>query len=220
LKELSLNIETNEKLAIVGVSGSGKSTLAKLLVRFYDLDYKNGRIMLNNIDIKNVNKTILRNLVTYVPQEPHIFSGKVIDNLILGSPKNITFEEVLKATEVANIRQDIDKLPQGFETEISESGSLSGGQRQRISLARALLSDSKILILDESTSNLDLLTEKIVVDNLMKLKNKTIIFIAHRLTIAERVPRVVMIENGNIVADGNHDVLLGTNKAYTKLVKK
>ncbi|MBM7616932.1 ATP-binding cassette subfamily C protein/competence factor transporting protein [Weissella uvarum] len=220
LDGLSLTITNHEKLALVGVSGSGKSTLAKLLVRFYDLANDNGKITLNNTNIQNIDKQKLREIITYVPQEPHIFTGKVIDNLLLGAKSGTTFDDVLKATEIAEIRTDIEKLSQGFETEISESGSLSGGQRQRISLARALLTDSPILILDESTSNLDLLTEKNVVDNLMELSDKTIVFVAHRLTIAERVPRLVMLENGKIVADGAHDQLLGNNAAYTNLVQK
>lgn len=220
LKDLSLNIQTGEKIALVGISGSGKSTLAKLLVRFYDIDSTNGHINLNGTNIKNINKSQLRNTITYVPQEPHIFTGKVIDNLLLGAKDNTTFEDVIKATEIANIRTDIEHLSQGFETEISESGSLSGGQRQRISLARALLTKSNILILDESTSNLDLLTEKKVVDNLLNLTDKTIIFVAHRLTIAERVPRLVMLDHGKIVADGQHAKLLGVNATYTNLVKK
>lgn len=220
LNHLSLTITNHEKLALVGISGSGKSTLAKLLVRFYDLSHDTGKIVLNNTNIQNIAKQKLRDVITYVPQEPHIFTGKVIDNLLLGAKPGTTFDDVLKATEISEIRTDIEKLSQGFETEISESGSLSGGQRQRISLARALLTDSPVLILDESTSNLDLLTEKNVVDNLMALSEKTIIFVAHRLTIAERVPRLVMLENGQIVADGAHDQLLGNNAAYTNLVQK
>ncbi|MCM0595232.1 peptide cleavage/export ABC transporter, partial [Weissella uvarum] len=220
LDRLSLTITSHEKLALVGVSGSGKSTLAKLLVRFYDLSRDDGKITLNNTNIQNIDKQKLREIITYVPQEPHIFTGKVIDNLLLGAKPGTTFDDVLKATEIAEIRTDIEVLSQGFETEISEAGSLSGGQRQRISLARALLTDSPVLILDESTSNLDLLTEKNVVDNLMALSDKTIIFVAHRLTIAERVPRLVMLDHGQIVADGAHDQLLGNNAAYTNLVQK
>lgn len=220
LKDLSLTINKFEKIALVGVSGSGKSTLAKLLVRFYDLDNHNGKIMLNNINIKNIEKQRLRQIITYVPQEPHIFTGTVIDNLMLGAKTTVTFEDIVKATEIANIRDDIEQLPQGFETEISESGSLSGGQRQRISIARALLTDSEILILDESTSNLDILTEKRVVDNLLTLADKTIIFVAHRLTVAERTPRLIMLDCGKIVADGQHNSLLGVNSAYTNLVQK
>lgn len=220
LKNLSLSIQNNEKIALVGVSGSGKSTLAKLLVRFYDLEPNKGSILLNGVDVKSIPKTELRSLITYVPQEPHIFTGKVIDNLLMGAKEGTTFEDVLRATEIAQIRTDLEQLSQGFETEISESGSLSGGQRQRISLARALLTDSKVIILDESTSNLDLLTEKNVVDQLMQLTDKTIVFVAHRLTIAERVPRLVMLDHGQIVADGQHNELLGTNDAYTHLVQK
>ncbi|KRN78114.1 abc-transporter plng (bacteriocin abc transporter) [Weissella minor] len=189
-------------------------------MRFYDLEKNNGKIKLNNTDITFLDKVHLRELITYVPQEPHTFTGKVIDNLTMGAKTGTTFDDVLKSTEIAHIRTDIENMSQGFETEISELGNLSGGQMQRLSLARALLTDSKVIILDESTSNLDVLTEKIVVDNLMNLTDKTIIFVAHRLTIAERVPRLVMLEHGQIVADGTHNDLLGSNDAYTNLVRK
>ncbi|GIC69429.1 peptide cleavage/export ABC transporter [Fructobacillus tropaeoli] len=217
---LKLTIHNNEKIALVGTSGSGKSTLVKLLVRFFELEDNHGEITINGHDIRHFKKESLRTTITYVPQEPHLFTGTIIDNLMLGVKKPITNEAIFKATEIAGIREDIEKMSQGFNTEITDSGMLSGGQRQRLSLARALLTDSKILILDESTSNLDILTEKKVIDNLLALTDKTIIFVAHRLTIAERVNRLVMLENGKIVADGKHSDLIGKNEAYTNLVQK
>lgn len=220
VEHLNLKIGNNEKIALVGISGSGKSTLAKLLVRFFELEPNNGKITINDVDIKHIKKEILRSIVTYVPQEPHLFTGKLIDNLLLGARKGTTTQDIIKATEIAGIREEIEQMAQGFNTVITDAGNLSGGQRQRLSLARALLTDSRVLILDESTSNLDLLTEKRVVDNLLSLKDKTIIFVAHRLTIAERVSRLVMLEHGKIVADGQHDHLLGKNKAYTNLVRR
>ncbi|CAK1254577.1 peptide cleavage/export ABC transporter [Fructobacillus tropaeoli] len=220
IDQLSLAITNGEKIALVGVSGSGKSTLAKLLVRFFDLEPNHGKIILKGTDIKHLPKKALRSMITYVPQEPHLFNGKIIDNLLMGVKGPVTTEEIFKATEIAGIRDDIENMSQGFNTEITDAGTLSGGQKQRISLARALLTEFSVLILDESTSNLDVLTEKKVVDNLLALQDKTIIFVAHRLTIAERVNRVVMLEQGKIVADGPHDELLKSNQAYRTLVQK
>ncbi|MBS9334467.1 peptide cleavage/export ABC transporter [Fructobacillus sp. M1-13] len=220
LEGLNLRVAPGEKIALVGISGSGKSTLAKLFVRFFDLEKNKGKITLNGSDIRHLSKLSLRSTITYVPQEAHLFTGKIIDNLLLGAKDSTTIEEVYWATEVAEIRSDIEKMSQGYNSEISDLGTLSGGQRQRLSLARALLADSPIIVFDESTSNLDLLTEKKVVDNLLSLEEKTIIFVAHRLTIAERVERLVMLEEGRIVADGKHQDLLKTNRAYTALVQK
>ncbi|WP_395389514.1 peptide cleavage/export ABC transporter [Fructilactobacillus frigidiflavus] len=220
LNDFSLQIKSNEKIALVGFSGSGKSTLAKLLVRFFELDKDSGSILINDTNIKYIEKQSLRNLVTYVPQEPQLFSGTIIENLLLGADENTTFEDVIWATNVANIKDDIEKLSNGFNTIISESGSLSGGQKQRIELARALLKKSKVLVLDELTSNLDLSTEKTIINNLMKLKNKTIIFVAHRIAIAENVNKVAMLDNGKLVALGSHNELLRSNNLYKKLVNK
>lgn len=217
---LDLTIQNNEKIALVGVSGSGKSTLAKLLVRFFDLEANHGKISINHHDICQFKKETLRSSITYVPQEAHLFTGTIIENLLLGVKEPVQPEAIYRAVEIAGIKEDIEKMAQGFHTEINDAGTLSGGQRQRLSLARALLTDSQVLILDESTSNLDLLTEKKVIDNLLALEDKTIIFVAHRLTVAERADRLVMLDHGRIVADGKHAALLGTNEAYTNLVQQ
>lgn len=217
---LDLTIQNNEKIALVGVSGSGKSTLAKLLVRFFDLEVNHGKISINHHDICQFKKETLRSSITYVPQEAHLFTGTIIENLLLGVKEPVQPEAIYRAVEIAGIKEDIEKMAQGFHTEINDAGTLSGGQRQRLSLARALLTDSQVLILDESTSNLDLLTEKKVIDNLLALEDKTIIFVAHRLAVAERADRLVMLDHGRIVADGKHAALLGTNEAYTNLVQQ
>ena len=152
-----------------------------------------------------------------MPQDPFIFSGSILDNLVLGAKPGTTQADIMAAVEIAEIRQDIENMPQGFATELSESGNISGGQKQRIALARALLVDSPVLILDESTSNLDVLTEKRIIDHLMQLRDKTIIFVAHRLTIAQRVDRILAMQAGEIIEDGSHKQLLDDNGFYASL---
>ncbi|MCC9878893.1 peptide cleavage/export ABC transporter [Streptococcus agalactiae] len=215
LSNINLKINQGKKVAFVGASGSGKSTLAKLLVNFFEPT--NGNITLNNISIDTINKQELRQFINYLPQQPYIFSGTILENLVLGSRENITEKEILKAVEIAEIRYDIEKLPLKYNTQLSsENLNLSGGQLQRIALARALLANPSVLILDESTSNLDVLTEKNIINNLISL-DITIIFIAHRLTIAEKVDEIFVFEKGQIIEKGDHDYLLQKNGFYRHL---
>lgn len=215
LDHVSLEINQGAKVALVGVSGSGKSTLVKAIIQF--LTPESGQILIGGQDTAHVDKTELRRLITYVPQSPFIFTGSVRENLLLGAAPDVTDEDVIKALQVSQIQSDIEQMPQGFETEISEDGGMSGGQKQRIAIARALLTKSPILILDESTSALDVLTEKQVIDNLMQL-DKTIIFVAHRLTIAERSEQVIVMIQGQVVESGTHDELLAAGGFYAQLV--
>ena len=202
LTDVSLTIRQGEKISFVGVSGSGKTTLAKMLVNFYQ-PYK-GHIDFNGQNISRIDKKTLRQHINYLPQQSYIFSGSVLENLTLGAARGITQADILKACEIAEIRQDIENMPMGFQTELSDGAGLSGGQKQRIALARALLTKSPVLILDEATSGLDVLTEKQVIDNLLALKDKTIIFVAHRLSIAERTDRIVVIDHGRVVETGSY----------------
>lgn len=206
LTDVSLTIRQGEKISFVGVSGSGKTTLAKMLVNFYQ-PYK-GHIDFNGQNISRIDKKTLRQHINYLPQQSYIFSGSVLENLTLGAARGITQADILKACEIAEIRQDIENMPMGFQTELSDGAGLSGGQKQRIALARALLTKSPVLILDEATSGLDVLTEKQVIDNLLALKDKTIIFVAHRLSIAERTDRIVVIDHGRVVETGSHQDLM------------
>ena len=219
LKDINLKIKPDEKLAIVGMSGSGKSTMmVKLLVDFFSPS--KGEVTLNGHATSEVNKHTLRSYVNYVPQTPYIFSGTVKENLLLGCRADISEEEVIKACQIAGIDQEIANLPLQFETKLDENAKiLSGGQKQRLTIARALLSPAKVFIFDEVTSGLDTITEKRVVDNLMKLKDKTIIFIAHRLAIAERADKVVVIDKGQIVEEGSHEELMEQHGFYYDLVK-
>ena len=216
LSDINLTIKQGSKIALVGVSGSGKSTLAKMMVNFYNPSQ--GEIRLGDLNLNHIDKKSLRQHINYLPQQPYVFNGTILENLLLGAKEGTTREDILRAVELAEIREDIERMPLNYQTELTSDGTgISGGQRQRIALARALLTDASILILDEATSSLDILTEKRIVDNLMNL-DKTLIFIAHRLTIAERVEKVVVLDRGKIVEEGNHADLLAQNSFYTHLV--
>ena len=158
LTDINLTIKQGDKVSLVGVSGSGKTTLAKMIVNFFD-PYK-GHITINHQDIKNIDKKVLRRHINYLPQQAYIFNGSILENLTLGGNNMISQEDILKACELAEIRQDIERMPMGYQTQLSDGSGLSGGQKQRIALARALLTKAPVLILDEATSGLDVLTEK------------------------------------------------------------
>ena len=216
LSDINLTIKQGSKIALVGISGSGKSTLAKMMVNFYNPNQ--GEIRLGDMNLNQIDKKSLRQHINYLPQQPYVFNGTILENLLLGAKEGTTQEDILRAVELAEIREDIERMPLNYQTELTSDGTgISGGQRQRIALARAILTDAPILILDEATSSLDILTEKRIVDNLMNL-DKTLIFIAHRLTIAERVEKVVVLDRGKIVEEGNHADLLAQNSFYTHLV--
>ena len=216
LSDINLTIKHGSKIAFVGVSGSGKSTLAKMMVNFYNPSQ--GEIRLGDMNLNHIDKKSLRQHINYLPQQPYVFNGTILENLLLGAKEGTTREDILRAVELAEIREDIERMPLNYQTELTSDGTgISGGQRQRIALARALLTDAPILILDEATSSLDILTEKRIVDNLMNL-DKTLIFIAHRLTIAERTEKVVVLDRGKIVEEGNHADLLAQNGFYAHLV--
>lgn len=218
LTDINLTIKEGDKVSLVGVSGSGKTTLAKMIVNFFD-PYK-GQITINHQDIKNIDKKILRRHINYLPQQAYIFNGSILENLTLGGNSMISQEDILKACELAEIRQDIEKMPMGYQTQLSDGAGLSGGQKQRIALARALLTKSPVLILDEATSALDVLTEKKVIDNLMSLTDKTILFVAHRLSIAERTNRVIVLDQGKIIEVGSHQELIQAQGFYHHLFNK
>lgn len=177
-------------------------------------------LQLNNHSINEINRHALRTYINYTPQDPYVFSGTILDNLKLGNRFGITQEDVVKACKIAMIYKDIEKMPLQFNTKLDEEGSiLSGGQKQRLTIARALLSPARVLILDEATSGLDAITERKLVDNLMKLDNITIIFIAHRLAIARRTNNIVVLDDGKIVEQGSHKELLTKHGYYYDLVE-
>ena len=218
LTDINLTIKQGDKVSLVGVSGSGKTTLAKMIVNFFE-PYK-GHISINRQDIKNIDKKVLRRHINYLPQQAYIFNGSILENLTLGGNHMISQEDILRACELAEIRQDIERMPMGYQTQLSDGAGLSGGQKQRIALARALLTKSPVLILDEATSGLDVLTEKKVIDNLMSLTDKTILFVAHRLSIAERTNRVIVLDQGKIIEVGSHQELMQAQGFYHHLFNK
>ena len=218
LNNINLTIKQGDKVSIVGISGSGKTTLAKMIVNFFE-PYK-GRITINNNDLKMIDKKVLRQHINYLPQQAYIFSGSILENLTLGANQMISQEDIIKACEIAEIRQDIEQMPMGYQTELSDGAGLSGGQKQRIALARALLTKAPVLILDEATSGLDVLTEKKVIENLMAMTDKTIIFVAHRLSISERTNQVIVLNQGKVIETGSHQELMTKQGFYHYLFSK
>ncbi|WP_314678249.1 peptide cleavage/export ABC transporter [uncultured Streptococcus sp.] len=195
LHNINLTINKGEKIALMGQSGSGKTTLAKILSGYYTKS--SGHV---GLDKDPVSHAELRQLVTYVPQQTYVFTGTILDNLLLGLEGEVDEQLILKVCEQADILADIQKMPLGFQTQVSEDGGLSGGQKQRLAIARALLSKQPILIFDEATSGLDRETESRVMANLAKLK-RTMIFIAHRSSVHQYVSRVVTMADGRLEAD-------------------
>lgn len=218
LSDINITIKQGDKISLVGISGSGKTTFAKMIVNFFS-PYK-GRITINNNDLKIIDKKVLRKHINYLPQQAYIFSGTILENLTLGASESITQEDIIKACEIAEIRKDIEEMPMNYQTQLSDGAGLSGGQKQRIALARAILTKAPVLILDEATSGLDVLTEKKVIDNLMAMSDKTIIFVAHRLSISKRTNQVIVLNQGKIIETGSHNELLEKKGFYYHLFIK
>lgn len=217
LENIHLNIKAKSKISFVGSSGSGKTTLAKLLVGFYQ-DYQ-GNISLGQKNIQQIDKQLLRSSIHYVPQQSCFFEGSILENLLLGSSGSIQQEQIFWAIKMAELEEDIKRLPEGYHTKIStDSINLSGGQKQKIAIARALLTNARILILDETTSGLDSITEKKIIQNLLTL-DKTVIFITHRLVVAERSEQVVVFDRGRIVERGTHKDLVNNRSFYHEMIE-
>ena len=195
LSKVDLTIHKGEKIALMGKSGSGKTTLAKILSGYYTKS--SGHVTLDKDAISHAE---LRQMVTYVPQQTYVFTGTILENLLLGFEGEVDEKKLLKVCQQADILEDIQKMPLGFQTQVSEDGGLSGGQKQRLAIARALLSKQPILIFDEATSGLDSDTESRVMANLTKIK-RTMIFIAHRNSVRQHVSRVVTMVSGQIESD-------------------
>ncbi len=217
LKNFSLQVPKGHTVALVGQSGSGKSTIANLVTRFYDVN--KGEIQIDGIDIKDLSKTSLRNLIGLVTQDSILFNDTIKNNILLGKP-DASLEEVKAAAKIANAHEFISDLPKGYDTNIGDSGNkLSGGQKQRLSIARAVLKNPPIMVLDEATSALDTESERLVQDALDKMmQNRTSLVIAHRLSTIQKADTIVVLQKGEIVEQGSHAQLLAANGVYKKLV--
>ena len=218
LKNINFSIEKGKMIALVGQSGSGKSTLADLLARFYDLE--KGKILIDNHEIKSIALTDLRSLMGIVSQESILFNDTIYNNIRLGK-LDASKDEIINAAKVANAHQFILDSKNGYQTNIGDRGNkLSGGQKQRISIARAVLKNPEILILDEATSSLDTESEKLVQNALEKLmKARTSLVIAHRLSTIKNADEIIVLDKGVIVERGTHDDLISKNGHYKKLSK-
>ncbi|SUO93693.1 lipid A export permease/ATP-binding protein MsbA [Suttonella ornithocola] len=219
LKNFNLSIKAGETVALVGESGSGKSTLAALLAGFYPPD--DGTIFIDDIDIATINLSDRRQAMAYVSQDTVLFSGTVAENIAYAdtAPNR---ERIIAAAKSANADDFIQALPQGYDSDIGQQGGkLSGGQKQRLAIARALYKDAPILILDEATSALDNRSEQKVQEAIEHLrKNRTAIIIAHRLSTIENADRIVVLNQGEIIEEGNHQTLIEKNGFYAKLLNR
>lgn len=213
LKNMSFEIKPNTSIGIVGQSGSGKSTVTKLIQRLYLIN--EGAIFLDGVDIRHMNPLWLRYNVGVVLQENYLFSGSIKENICMPKP-TATMEEIIRVSKIAGADDFISKLPEGYNTVVGERGStLSGGQRQRVAIARALITNPKILIFDEATSALDYESEHIINTNLNKIKQgRTMIVIAHRLSMVKDCNNIIVLKEGDIIENGNHSSLLKQNGYY------
>lgn len=208
-----------QTVALVGESGSGKSTVISLIERFYDPD--SGCVLLDNIDIKKVKISWLRQQMGLVSQEPILFNETIRANIAYGKLGDATEDEIIAATKAANAHNFIAALPNGYDTNVGERGvQLSGGQKQRIAIARAILKNPKILLLDEATSALDAESERVVQDALDSVMvNRTTVVVAHRLTTIKNADIIAVVKNGAIAEKGRHEALMKiTDGAYASLV--
>ena len=216
LKDFNLHIKGGEKIALVGASGAGKTTVTKLLFRFYDI--MAGEILIDGQNISRVTQESMRNAISLVPQEPILFHRTLMENIRYGR-LDASDEEVVEAAKKAHCHEFISRLPEEYETYVGERGiKLSGGERQRVAIARALLKNAPMLVLDEATSSLDSESEMLIQDALSVLmKKKTVIVIAHRLSTIMKMDRIIVMEEGDIIATGTHEELLGQGGVYKKL---
>lgn len=218
LKNINLSIQKGKTIALVGSSGAGKSTLADLIPRFHDVT--GGELLVDGKNIRDYSLASLRNHISIVTQEPILFNNTIAENIALGMP-NATQQEIEQAAKIANAHEFIIKKEKGYNTNIGDRGmKLSGGERQRLTIARAVLKNPPILILDEATSSLDTESERLVQDAINNLMtNRTSVVIAHRLSTIRHADEIIVLQKGEIVERGNHDALIQQNGFYKRLVE-
>ena len=216
LRRVTLDIPPGEVVALVGPSGAGKTTLVSLLLRFWDVT--EGRILLDGVDVRELRLADLRRAIGMVPQEPALFSGSVGENIAYARP-DASPEAVEAASRAAHAHEFVERLPEGYDTLVGERGvKLSGGQRQRIALARAILKDAAVLVLDEATSSLDNESERLIEDAMERLLvGRTTLIIAHRLSTVQRADRIVVLDRGAVTEAGSHAELLAGGGLYARL---
>jgi ATP-binding cassette subfamily B protein len=216
LENIDLVLEPGKTVALIGQTGSGKTTLASLVPRFYNVS--SGRVLVDGADVRELKLSSLRPQVGVIAQDPFLFSASVRENIAFGRPE-ASFEEVESAARLAQAHEFIEQLPDGYETELGERGvTLSGGQRQRLAIARALLTDPRILILDDATASVDATTEAQIRSGLEQaVRGRTTIVIAHRLSTIALADEIVVLEHGRIAARGSHEQLLGTSAIYREI---
>ena len=217
LDDFSLKVEPGEMIGLVGHSGAGKSTIINLLSRFYDVT--EGSVKVDGVDVRQIDREDFRHQLGIVLQEPFLFPGTIMTNIAYAKP-NAGVEEIMRAAKAANCHEFILKFPDGYDTQVGERGQrLSGGERQRISIARAILHDPKILILDEATASVDTETEKQIQEAISRLiQNRTTFAIAHRLSTLRNASRLVVMKDGKMTELGTHDELMEQDGEYAKLV--
>ena len=217
-KNFSLKIKSGEWISFIGKTGCGKTTLTKLLLKFYKP--QNGKILWNNIDLQNIDTDWLYSKIAYIPQNIVLFAGTLIDNITLFN-NSYDFEKIQEVTKLVGIYDKIMSLPKNFDSLIGENGaSLSGGEKQKIAIARALLKNPLLIIFDEATSNLDVFSEKQIVQIIKELHKKglTIITIAHRLSTIHDCDKIIVLDNGKIIEEGTHEKLIQKNGLYKQMI--
>ena len=219
IKDFRLTVAGGSVVALVGRSGAGKTTITDLVARFYDPS--EGRITLNGVDLRDYQLRSFRDLIGVVQQEVFLFDGTVFENIAYAN-RDASREEVIAAAQKANADEFIVELPDGYDSIIGERGvKLSGGQRQRLSIARALLANPQILILDEATSNLDTESEQLIQQSMNRLLlERTTFIIAHRLSTITHADQIVVMDEGEIVESGTHESLMDRDGAYAKMVRR